>query len=103
MESPGSAVERNASQAHNAVDDAARAAANKAGPVIDRAAQAAHRTIDRVAGAAAPAAEWMMQSAGQLRSQQDEVIETCRGYVRERPLATLCVALAAGYLIGRMR
>jgi ElaB/YqjD/DUF883 family membrane-anchored ribosome-binding protein len=102
MENTGSIVERKAYQAHQAVDEVAQRASAKAGPAIDRAAQAAHQTVDRVAGAAAPAAEWVAQSADQLRRQQDEFAVACRGYVRERPLIAIAAALTAGFLIGRL-
>lgn len=98
----GSAVDRKTNQAHQIVDDVARQAADKAAPAIDRVAQAAHKTVDKVAGAAAPAAAWVQQSADQLKQQQDVLLESCRGYVRERPLVTLGVVLAAGYLVGRL-
>jgi ElaB/YqjD/DUF883 family membrane-anchored ribosome-binding protein len=102
MELTGSSVERKANQAHQVVDDVARKASDRAAPAIDRVAQAAHQTVDKVAGAAAPAAEWVMQSADQLKQQQDALLDSCRGYVRERPLVVLGVALAAGYLFGRL-
>ncbi|MEP6997097.1 MAG: hypothetical protein ABI900_05580 [Betaproteobacteria bacterium] len=96
------ALERTASQAHQTVDDLARRATDKAGPAIDRVARAAHQTVDKVAQAAQPAAEWIGGSAERLRQTQDQVLASCRDYVRERPLVTLGVALAAGYLIGRI-
>ena len=102
MEVTGSAVERKANQAHQVVDDVAQKAADKVAPAIDRVAQAAHQTVDKVAGAAVPAAEWVMQSADQLKQQQEELVDSCRGYVRERPLLTVGIALAAGYLFGRL-
>jgi len=102
MELTESSVERKASQAHQMVDDVAKKAAGNAAPAIDRVAQAAHQTVDKVAGAAAPAAEWVTQNADQLKQQQDALVESCRGYVRERPLVVLGVALAAGYLFGRL-
>lgn len=102
MDITGSSVERKANQAHQVVDDVAKKAADKATPTIDRVAQAAHQTVDKIAGAAAPAAEWVTQNAEQLKQQQDALVESCRGYVRERPLAVLGVALVAGYLFGRL-
>ena len=102
MELTASTVDRKANQAHQVVDDVARQAADKAAPAIDRVAQAAHETVDTVAGAAAPAAEWVGQSANQLKQQQDLLLDSCRGYVRERPIVVLGVVLAVGYLLGRL-
>jgi ElaB/YqjD/DUF883 family membrane-anchored ribosome-binding protein len=102
MELTESQVDRKAAKAHQVVDDVARKAADGAAPAIDRVAQAAHETVDTVAEAAAPAAEWVRQSADQIRQQQDALLDSCRTYVRERPLVVLGVALAAGYLAGRL-
>ena len=102
MELTSNTVERKANDAHQSVDNAAARAAEKAGPTIDRIAQAAHQTVDRVAQAAAPTADWISENADQLRQQQEQLMETCRSYVRERPLVALGVALGAGYLIGRL-
>ena len=98
MDLSSNSVERKSSQAHLAVDSAAA----KATPAIERAAQAAHQTVDKVAQAAAPAADWINQNADQLKQQQEELLESCRSYLRDRPLVAVGVALAAGYLIGRL-
>jgi len=102
MEISSNNVERKANQAHLAVDTAAAKANEKAGPAIDRAAQAAHQTVDKVAQAAAPAADWISQNADQLKQQQEMLVDGCRSYVRDRPLVAVGIALAAGYLIGRL-
>jgi ElaB/YqjD/DUF883 family membrane-anchored ribosome-binding protein len=102
MDVSKSNVDRTANQAHRAVDNAAETAAAKAGPAIERAAQAVHQTVDKVAQAAGPAAEWLNESTDQLRQKQDEVLENCRSYIRHRPLATIAIAIAAGYLVGRL-
>jgi len=61
-------------------------------------------TLDlaKVAQAAQPAAEWIGDSAVRVRQTQDQMVTSARDYIRERPLITLGVALAAGYLIGRI-
>src|SRR3982074_1464717 len=102
MELSSDSVERKASQAHLAVDSAAAKATERAAPAIDRAAQAAHQTVDKIAQAGAPAADSINQSAQQLNQQQEARLEDCRGYVRARPLVAVGVALAAGYLVGRL-
>lgn len=102
MELTSNGIERKANQAHLAVDTAATKATEKAAPAIDRAAQAAHQTVDKVAEAAAPAADWINQNAQQLKQQQEALLDGCRDYVRDRPLVAVGVALAAGYLAGRL-
>jgi ElaB/YqjD/DUF883 family membrane-anchored ribosome-binding protein len=102
MELTSSNVERTASQAHDAVDAAAAKATERAVPAIDRAARAAHDTVDKLARAAGPAADWLNQSAEQLKQQQQQIADGCRAYVRQRPLVAIGVALAVGYLAGRL-
>jgi len=102
MDMSNSNVDRTANQAHRAVDEVASQAASKAGPAMDRAAQTVHDTVDKVVQAAGPAADWINANAEQLMQRQDELLESCRSYVRDRPLATIGIAVAAGYLIGRM-
>jgi len=102
MELTSSTVERKASQAHDAVEAATAKASEKVAPAIDRVARAAHDTVDKVAQAAGPAADWLNQSAEQLKQQQQQIVDGCRGYVRQRPLVAVGVALAVGYLAGRL-
>jgi ElaB/YqjD/DUF883 family membrane-anchored ribosome-binding protein len=102
MELTSNAVERTASEAHDVVDAAAVRASAKAAPAIDRVARAAHDTVDKVARAAGPAADWLNQSAEELKHQQQQILDGCRGYVRQRPLVAIGVALVAGYLAGRL-
>jgi ElaB/YqjD/DUF883 family membrane-anchored ribosome-binding protein len=102
MELTSNTVERKASLAHETVDAAAAKAGEKAAPAIDRVARAAHDTVDKVAQAAGPAADWLNQNAEQLKRQQQELVDGCRSYIRERPLIAIGVALAAGYLAGRL-
>jgi len=81
--------------------------------VVERVAQTAHETVDRVAAAAAPALERLRSSAtnasgtlqakaDQLGQMQEEWIANARNYVRENPLAAVGIAVAAGWLIGRL-
>ena len=102
MELTSSTVERKASQAHDAVDAAAAKASERAAPAIDRVARAAHDTVDKVAQTAGPAADWLNQSAEQLKAQQQQLVDGCRSAIRERPLVTIGIALFAGYLVGRL-
>lgn len=80
---------------------------------VDRAAQTAHDTIDRVAAKATPAIE-QLQSAASSAAQliQDKAaalgeleeawLVSARNCVRERPLTSVLVAVAAGLLVSRL-
>lgn len=80
---------------------------------VDRMAQTAHQTVDRLAEKAGPAIEKLrskMTGANEtLRAQADhlsemqrEWLETTRMTVREHPIATIAVAVAAGVLISKI-
>lgn len=80
---------------------------------VDRVAQSAHEAIDRAASKAAPALEQLQSAAtNATHSLQDKAsafgemeeiwLESARTCVREHPLATVAVALAAGMLISRL-
>lgn len=80
---------------------------------VDRVAQSAHETIDRMASKAGPAIE-QLQSAAQnaAKTLQDKTasigdmeevwVESARTCVREHPLTSVLLALAAGMLISRL-
>jgi ElaB/YqjD/DUF883 family membrane-anchored ribosome-binding protein len=73
---------------------------------IERASDRAHQTVDRAAGAASSVAERLgervdaLAERGEaLRDLPETWLEGARGYVRENPVASLGIALAAGYLL----
>lgn len=81
--------------------------------VSDRAARGAHEAVDRVAEHARSAEDHLRQSASraaeQARVSAEQVSERGRRYgdeiqqfVMERPLTSLGIAFAAGYLLARM-
>ena len=80
---------------------------------VDRAAQTAHETIDRVAAKAGPALEQLQSAAttaaqslqdkaATLGEMEEQWLESARTCVREHPLASVAVAVAAGMLISRL-
>ncbi|MGE5450757.1 MAG: DUF883 family protein [Acidobacteriota bacterium] len=80
---------------------------------VDRAAQSAHEAIDKVASKAGPAIEQLQSAANTAaKSLQDKAVslgemeevwmDAARTCVREHPLTSVLVALAAGMLISRL-
>jgi ElaB/YqjD/DUF883 family membrane-anchored ribosome-binding protein len=81
--------------------------------LMRRVVQGAHATIDRLADTAAPAVSRLQEGvhvagdklhagAEHARELGDEWTESLRTTVREHPLASVAVALAAGVLIARL-
>ena len=84
-----------------------------ADPAIERVARSAHTAVDRVAGTASSAVErvrtgvqgamgTVSERMQGLQSNREEWVDTARERVRERPLASIGMALAAGYLLARI-
>jgi len=91
--------------AHAAVDSIANAAdeaARKAKPAIDKVASMAHQAVDKAVGAAEPTAEWLAEQGDSLKAAQKKLVADTCSYVSAHPLQSLGIAIAAGFLIGRV-
>lgn len=93
--------------------DTGPAAGPGGGDLMRRVVQGAHATIDRLADTAAPvvgrlqdsvsgAGSKLQNSADHVREMGDEWAESLRTTVRENPIASVAVALAAGMLIAKL-
>jgi ElaB/YqjD/DUF883 family membrane-anchored ribosome-binding protein len=68
----------------------------------DRLAESAHGAIDRATQTAAQVAERFGDKSEELLAMKDDYVESAREYVKENPLMALGIALAAGYLFGKI-
>jgi ElaB/YqjD/DUF883 family membrane-anchored ribosome-binding protein len=93
--------------------DTGPAAGAAGGDLMRRVVQGAHATIDRLADTAAPAVSRLQDSvsgaggklqsgADHVREMGDEWAESLRTTVRENPIASVAVALAAGMLLAKL-
>jgi ElaB/YqjD/DUF883 family membrane-anchored ribosome-binding protein len=69
---------------------------------IDRLAESAHGAIDRATQTAAQMAERFGARGEELWAMKDDYVESTRDYVKENPFMALGIALAAGYLFGKI-
>ena len=69
---------------------------------IDRLSESAHSAVDRAAQSAAQVAERFGEKGEELLAMKDDYIEQARDYVKENPIMALGIALAAGYLFGKI-
>jgi len=69
---------------------------------IDKAASTAHEAVDKVASATNQAAEAIGEKGEQLKNAEQQLMEDCRGYVRENPIKSMGIAVAAGFLLSRV-
>ena len=65
---------------------------------IDRLADGAHGAIDR----ASEMAERLGDRTDELWGMKDDYVGSARDYVKQNPLMALGLALAAGYLFGKI-
>lgn len=84
--------------AHNTINKAADAVR----PAVDRIASGAHQAVDRLADAASTAADTLNVRGAQIRDAQAKLTGQARGYVSAHPLATVGIAIAAGFLLSRL-
>lgn len=80
------------------IDEASARASAATGRIADRA----HGAIDQVSSAVQSAADRVSEKSGEWMERQDEVVQQVRGYVRERPVVALGVAVAVGFLLSRL-
>jgi ElaB/YqjD/DUF883 family membrane-anchored ribosome-binding protein len=74
----------------------------KTSPVIERVAAMAHEAVDNAADAAAPSADWITKRGDALNARQKKLLaDTCR-YVATNPLKAVGIALVTGALLGRI-
>lgn len=90
-----SSVDQAKSSAHEAVDKMS----DQARPAVDRLSEKAHQTVDRLSGVASQAASSLSGKAAQYRDVQDQWVSQARDQIRERPVASLAIAMAAGFVL----
>jgi len=69
---------------------------------IDKVSQSAHEAVDKIASVTHQASEAFSEKENQLKNAEQQLMENCRGYVRDNPIASLGIAAAAGFLLSRL-
>jgi ElaB/YqjD/DUF883 family membrane-anchored ribosome-binding protein len=69
---------------------------------LERLAETAHGAIDRATQTAAQVAERLGEKSEELLAMKDDYLENTREYVKQNPLMAIGIALAAGYLLGKI-
>jgi ElaB/YqjD/DUF883 family membrane-anchored ribosome-binding protein len=91
-------VDRARAGAHHGID----AATDAAGPAVERMVAGAHATVDALGGIATHAAQTLDIKGHQLGKTRDRLMKGAGGYVQAHPLASLGMAVAAGYVLSRL-
>ena len=95
-------LERGADKATVAAHGAIDSAADATGPALDHMVANAHEAVDRAGIAATGAAETLGVKGDQLNDSSKRMIERTSIYVRENPVTSLGMAVAAGYVLSRL-
>lgn len=80
---------------HSAIDAASDAVA----PAVDSVRRSAHTATDKTSAAAIDVAENIEKRGEQFGAAQMRFSESCRAHVRENPIASLGIAVAAGFAL----
>ncbi|HEX7373436.1 MAG TPA: hypothetical protein VF277_00550 [Steroidobacteraceae bacterium] len=91
-------VENASNGAHRVIDRAAEAAH----PAVDRLASNAHRAVDKAATGANRAAESLDGTGTRLREAGTHLTAGFRDFVRDRPVASLGIAVGLGFVLSSM-
>jgi ElaB/YqjD/DUF883 family membrane-anchored ribosome-binding protein len=90
------------SEAATAADDAVNRAAQGAHAIVDRVAEKAGPAVERLRSGVNNAAESLQSGTQQLTDLQERWLEDCRSCVRDYPLLSIGVAVAAGMIVSRL-
>ena len=98
----GSTLARSVEQASTGAHEVIDTVSDAARPLVDRFASGAHQAVDTIANVAGQAAESLGISSEQLKQAQARAFEFSRAYVRDHPLASVGIAIAAGFVLSRL-
>jgi ElaB/YqjD/DUF883 family membrane-anchored ribosome-binding protein len=68
----------------------------------DKATNSGFQAFDKIASRTAKAAETLGEKRGQLKDAERRLMGNCCAYVRDKPITSLSIAVAAGFLLSRV-
>jgi len=90
-------IARTVDQAAQGMHSAINTASHDVAPVVEQLVAGAHQATDKRSGAAIHAAETITQKGRQARDVEARFAESCRTHVRDNPVASLGITVAAGF------
>jgi ElaB/YqjD/DUF883 family membrane-anchored ribosome-binding protein len=69
---------------------------------IDTVSNYAHEAVDKIASAGNRTADAIDEKSGQLKSAEKRLMKECQVYVRDNPITSLGMAVAAGFVLSRL-
>ena len=95
-------VQRGVDSAGAAMHSTIDMVADPARSTVDRVSSAAHHTVDKLAGQAAQVADRFSDQTRWVGEAPNRALESSKDWIKERPLQAVGMALAFGYIWGRM-
>lgn len=84
------------------IKDGIDRAASAARPAVDQLTQQAQSAVNMLSDMGTRASSMMSDKASQWRDMQDQLVSDTRVRVREKPMAALAIAAAAGYILAKL-
>lgn len=97
--SSNGAFSRQASEAAAGMHSAINSTTAAAKPAAEQLKATAHQATDRVLAGASKAASALEQQGKKWKENQAKITENCRAQLREKPMSSLGIAVAAGFLL----
>lgn len=95
----GGTVSRTVGNATSKLHGAINRASDAAHPAVDHLTSGAHHAADAITRTASQVAKTLDARGGQLMEAQSRLTERCSNLVREKPIRTLGIAVAAGFVM----
>jgi ElaB/YqjD/DUF883 family membrane-anchored ribosome-binding protein len=70
--------------------------------ITDKASQYAHEAGEKIAHASNQAADALSEKGEQLKNAEQRLMHNCCVYVKDNPVTSLGIAVAAGFLLSRL-
>ena len=75
---------------------------HEAGTAVNRMASGAHEAVDKIADATTHAADSLNTKGREIKALEERWLEKVRDYVEHNPVQSLGIALAGGFLLSRI-
>lgn len=98
----GNSVQRGVDTAGAALHSTIDKVADPARSTVDRVSAAAHETVDKIASGAAHAADRFSDQAHWVSDAPSLALERSKSWVQDKPLEAVGLALAIGFVLGRL-
>ncbi|CAN5325097.1 hypothetical protein BH10PSE16_BH10PSE16_39180 [soil metagenome] len=96
------AVQRGVESAGSALHSTIDKVADPARDTVNRASTAAHETVDKLASGATHVADRFSEEATWVAEAPRRALDCSKSWVQDKPLEAVGVALALGFIIGRL-